>query len=51
MISGEWIILILGNNGDGNPFAWERDLYLDCGPQATTTITQTATFSITVRKL
>ena len=24
MHSGDWIILILGNNGDGNPFASER---------------------------
>lgn len=24
MTSGDWIILVLGNNGDGNPFAWER---------------------------
>lgn len=24
MVSGDWIILVLGNNDDGNPFAWER---------------------------
>ena len=24
MDSGEWIILVVGNNGDGQPFAWER---------------------------
>ncbi|KAF2706646.1 hypothetical protein K504DRAFT_385084 [Pleomassaria siparia CBS 279.74] len=47
MTSGDWIILVLGNNGDGNPFAWERDLYLDCGPQATVTVIPTVTYSIT----
>jgi hypothetical protein len=24
MFTGKWILLFLGNNGDGNPFAWER---------------------------
>lgn len=24
MFSGDWIILVVGNNDDGNPFAWER---------------------------
>ena len=24
MVSGEYLILIMGNNGDGNPFAYER---------------------------
>ncbi|KAF2255605.1 hypothetical protein BU26DRAFT_443779 [Trematosphaeria pertusa] len=47
MVSGDWIILILGNNDDGQPFAWQRDLYLTCGPQATTTSTPTATFDVT----
>ncbi|KAF1841186.1 uncharacterized protein K460DRAFT_421000 [Cucurbitaria berberidis CBS 394.84] len=47
MGSGHWLLLILGNNGDGQPFAWQRDLYLTVGPQATTTYTPTATFSIT----
>ncbi|KAF2120805.1 hypothetical protein BDV96DRAFT_683222 [Lophiotrema nucula] len=47
MSTGDWIILVLGNNDDGNPFAWERDLYLDVGPQATTTFTPTVTLSIT----
>jgi hypothetical protein len=47
MFSGEYILLLFGNNGNGQPFAWERDLYLDCGPQVTTTISATATFNIT----
>lgn len=47
MFSGDWMILILGNNDDGNPFAWERDLYLDCGPQVTSTVTSTVTYNVT----
>ncbi|KAH7110835.1 hypothetical protein B0J11DRAFT_202806 [Dendryphion nanum] len=47
MQSGAWIILVIGNNDDGFPFAWQRDLVLDVGPQATTTFTPTATFNVT----
>ncbi|OAL50290.1 hypothetical protein IQ07DRAFT_423235 [Pyrenochaeta sp. DS3sAY3a] len=46
MISGHWLLLVLGNNGDGQPFAWQRDLYLTVAPQITTTITPTVTFSV-----
>lgn len=48
MVSGEYLILITGNNGDGNPFAYQRDIELDCGPQATSTVTPTVTYNITV---
>ncbi|CAO2650780.1 Nn.00g020720.m01.CDS01 [Neocucurbitaria sp. VM-36] len=47
MESGHWLLLVLGNNDDGQPFAWQRDLYLTVGPQATSTYTPTVTFSIT----
>ncbi|KAF2733176.1 hypothetical protein EJ04DRAFT_513384 [Polyplosphaeria fusca] len=47
MMSGDWIILVLGNNDDGYPFAWERDISLDVGEQKTSTVTQTASFNIT----
>ncbi|KAF1956276.1 hypothetical protein CC80DRAFT_593744 [Byssothecium circinans] len=47
MVSGDYIILILGNNGVGQQYAWQRDLHLDCGPQVTTTYTPTVTFSVT----
>lgn len=47
MISGHWILLVTGNNGDGQPFAWQRDLYLTVGTPVTTTFTPTVTFSIT----
>ncbi|KAF2636970.1 hypothetical protein P280DRAFT_472484 [Massarina eburnea CBS 473.64] len=47
LVSGDYMILILGNNGNGQPYAWERDFYLNCGPQATATYTPTVTFSVT----
>jgi hypothetical protein len=31
MSTGEWTILVIGNNGDGNPFAYERDFSLTVG--------------------
>jgi len=47
MSTGQWTILVIGNNGDGNPFAYERDFNLTVGPQETTTITPTVTFTQT----
>jgi hypothetical protein len=47
MKSGHWILTVTGNNGDdGQPFAWQRDLYLTVGTPVTTTFTPTVTFSI-----
>ncbi|EMD91797.1 hypothetical protein COCC4DRAFT_47719 [Bipolaris maydis ATCC 48331] len=47
MNSGHWLLLVLGNNGKGGqPFAWQRDLYLTVGPQVTTTFTPTVTMSV-----
>lgn len=47
MKSGHWILTVSGNNGDdGQPFAWQRDLYLTVGTPVTTTFTPTVTFSI-----
>jgi hypothetical protein len=31
MTSGAWSILVIGNNADGNPFAYERDFNLTVG--------------------
>ena len=31
MSTGQWTILVIGNNGDGNPFAYERDFNLTVG--------------------
>jgi hypothetical protein len=48
MSSGHWRLLVLGNNGaDGQPFAWQRDLYLTVGAPVTSTLTPTMTFSLT----
>jgi hypothetical protein len=47
MVSGHWILLVVGDNGEhGQPFAWQRDLYLTVGTPITTTVTPTVTFSI-----
>ncbi|KAK4952292.1 hypothetical protein LTR66_013758, partial [Elasticomyces elasticus] len=48
MYSGDWSILILGNNGDGNPFAYERDFSINAGPQQTTYVTPTVTYTATL---
>lgn len=48
MVSGHWRFLVLGNNGDeGQPFAWQRDLYLTVGSPVTAIFTPTVTFSMT----
>jgi hypothetical protein len=47
IMSGNWSILTLGNNGDGNPFAVERDFVLTAGKQKTSTITPTVTYTYT----
>jgi len=48
MFSGNWEILVLGNNLDDPSFAYQREFYLDCGPQATVTVTPTVTYSQTI---
>ncbi|KAF4552670.1 Hypothetical protein D9617_9g024590 [Elsinoe fawcettii] len=45
LVSGEWSVLIISNNGNGTPIAYERDLYLTVG--VPTTITTTPTITIT----
>ncbi|KAK7530058.1 hypothetical protein IWX49DRAFT_513656 [Phyllosticta citricarpa] len=48
MFSGEWKLLLLGNNGPKNAsFAYERDLFLTVGEQITSTITSTVTWNVT----
>jgi len=47
MSSGNWTILVIGNNGNGNPFAYERDFTLTLGPQVTETVTNTVTYTQT----
>lgn len=45
--SGDWSILIISNNGDGDPIAYERDFTLSVGPQQTATYTPTVTVPFT----
>ncbi|KAF1351006.1 hypothetical protein BDV97DRAFT_294466 [Delphinella strobiligena] len=47
MFSGDWSVLIISNNGDADPIAYERDFYLSVGVPATTTFTPTVTVSAT----
>ena len=47
LFSGEWSIIIISNNGDAQPIAYERDFSLTVGPQNTTTYTPTVTVSVT----
>ena len=48
LYSGDWTILVLGNNGDDDSFAYQRVIDLTVGPQQTTTVTPTATYNVTV---
>lgn len=38
MFSGDWSVLIISNNGDADPIAYERDFYLTLGTPVTTTV-------------
>jgi hypothetical protein len=43
LVSAGWSILIMSNNGDGDPIAYERDFTLIVGSVITTSTTMTAT--------
>ncbi|KAH0292975.1 hypothetical protein KCU71_g15085, partial [Aureobasidium melanogenum] len=47
MYSGDWSVLIISNNGDGDPIAYERDFYLSVGIPSTITYTPTVTITST----
>ncbi|KAG9957957.1 hypothetical protein KCU61_g8755, partial [Aureobasidium melanogenum] len=47
MWSGDWSVLIISNNGDGDPIAYERDFYLSVGIPSTITYTPTVTITST----
>ncbi|KAF2224886.1 hypothetical protein BDZ85DRAFT_194816 [Elsinoe ampelina] len=38
LVSGEWSVLIISNNGNGSAIAYERDLYLTVGVPTTITV-------------
>ncbi|KAF1977464.1 hypothetical protein BU23DRAFT_596376 [Bimuria novae-zelandiae CBS 107.79] len=41
LVSGNWSIIIISNNGDGEPLAAQRDFKLSVTPQLTSTVTPT----------
>lgn len=47
MWTGDWSVLIISNNGDGDPIAYERDFYLSVGIPTTITYTPTVTITST----
>ena len=38
MVTGDYELTLLSNNGDGDPFANQRDFYVSAGPQQTVTV-------------
>jgi len=47
LFSGGWSIIIISNNGNAPPIAYQRDFHLTVGPQNTTTYTPTVTATVT----
>ncbi|CAK1358548.1 unnamed protein product [Cercospora beticola] len=47
MTSGSWSVIVIGNNGDGSPFGWQRDFTLTVGVPVTITTTSTVTYTQT----
>jgi hypothetical protein len=45
--TGDWSVLVISNNGDADPIAYERDFYLSVGIPSTTTYTPTVTVTST----
>lgn len=43
LYNGDWSLLIIANNGDAEPIAYQRDFSLEVGPQQTSTIQPTVT--------
>ncbi|KAK5683853.1 hypothetical protein LTS10_003716 [Elasticomyces elasticus] len=49
--SGSWSILTLGNNGNGNPFNYQRDFTLEVGAQQVVTTTVYVPYTMTVQSV
>ncbi|KAH7054541.1 hypothetical protein B0J12DRAFT_739057 [Macrophomina phaseolina] len=47
MFSGDWLLLLFGNNEDEASYAYQRLLHLTVGAQVTSTYTSTVTWDIT----
>ncbi|KAK6433641.1 hypothetical protein LTR95_010184 [Oleoguttula sp. CCFEE 5521] len=46
LYNGDWSLLIISNNGNAEPIAFQRDFSLTVGPQITSTVTPTLTVSV-----
>ncbi|KAF2116396.1 hypothetical protein BDV96DRAFT_645720 [Lophiotrema nucula] len=46
--SGPWSVVIISNNGDAQPIAYERDFDLSVGPQSTVTYTPTVSSTLVI---
>lgn len=47
LVSGKYLIIAIGNNGNGQPFASQRQFAIEVGAQKTTTFRRTATITTT----
>jgi hypothetical protein len=47
LTTGEYSLIIISNNGDGTPIAYQRDFSLTVAPQSTVTATPTVTANFT----
>lgn len=47
LTSGKYLIIVLGNNGNGQQFASQREFTINAGPQQNTTSSPTSTTTIT----
>lgn len=47
LVSGEYLIIAIGNNGNGQPFSYQREFHIDAGPQQTVTAYPTKTVTTT----
>ncbi|KAK5117256.1 hypothetical protein LTR62_005873 [Meristemomyces frigidus] len=47
--SGNYTIITMGTDAEGDPFAYQRDFFLSIGAQATVTVTSTADWTVIVQ--
>lgn len=47
LVPGNYLIIAIGNNGNGQPFALQRQFTIQVGPQMTTTFRRTAAITTT----
>ncbi|KAK5118218.1 hypothetical protein LTR85_008198 [Meristemomyces frigidus] len=49
LVSGNYSLLTIGNNGNGNPFAYQRDFNLTVGQQQTAMVTVTKPYTLSIQ--